>query len=96
MFICVCVPVCTGVGVCMYVLILGSFALSGNMLLVRIIENNKIDVYFRACLVKLRLALPRRIRKDIRIGPRRVRAPTRARNRKKTPPKLLLIILDPV
>jgi len=27
----------------------GSGALSGKMLLVRIVENNKIDAYFRAC-----------------------------------------------
>ena len=28
--------------------IIGSGALSGKMLLVRIVENNKIDAYFRA------------------------------------------------
>ncbi len=40
------------------------------MLLVRIVENNKIDDYFRA-------SIPRRVRKGIKIGPRRVRAPRR-------------------
>ena len=30
----------------------GSGALSGKILLVRIVENNKIDAYFRAGLVK--------------------------------------------
>ncbi len=42
------------------------------MWLVRIIENNKIEAYLRAGLVKLRLALPSRVRKGIRIGPRRI------------------------
>ena len=31
---------------------MGSGALSGKMLLVRIVENNKIDAYFRAGQVK--------------------------------------------
>ncbi len=55
---------------------MGSCALSGKMLmLVRIVENNKIDVYLWAGLVRYRLALPLRVRKRIRIGPCRVRAP---------------------
>ncbi len=45
-----------------------SGALSGKMLLVRIVENNQIDAY-------LRLALPRMVRKVNRTGPRKVRAP---------------------
>ena len=44
------------------------------MWLVRIAENNKIVAYFRADWVKYRLALPHRVRKEIRIWPRRVRA----------------------
>ncbi len=46
------------------------------MLLIRIVENNIIDAYFRAGYVLSRLALPRRIRvrKSIIIGPRRVKA----------------------
>ena len=38
---------------------IGSGALSGKMLLARIIENNKIDDYFRSDYVNQRLALPR-------------------------------------
>ena len=53
----------------------GSGALSGKMLLVRIAENNKIDDYFRSGVVKLGIAVPRRVRKGIGIGPRRVRTP---------------------
>ena len=49
----------------------GSGALSGKMLLVRIVENNKIDDYFRSGVVKLGIAVPRRVRKVIRIVPRR-------------------------
>ena len=49
---------------------LGSGALSGKMLLVRTVENDKIYAYFRA-------ALPHRVRKVIRIEPYRVRAPQR-------------------
>ena len=41
-----------------------SIALSGKMLLVRIVENNKIDAYFRACSVMF--GLLRRVRKEIR------------------------------
>ena len=50
------------------------------MLLARIIENNKIEVYFRSGKDNLRLTLPRRVRKGIRIGirigPGRVIAPS--------------------
>ena len=31
---------------------IGTGALTGKMLLVRTVENDKIDVYFRACWVK--------------------------------------------
>ena len=41
-----------------------SIALSGKMLLVRIVENNKIDAYFRACSIMF--GLLRRVRKEIR------------------------------
>ena len=41
--------------------LIGSGALSGKMLLERIVENNKIDDYLG--YFKLRLALPRRVRK---------------------------------
>ena len=41
------------------------------MLLVRIVENNKIYDYFRAGLVKYMLALSCRVRREIRIEPRR-------------------------
>ena len=54
---------------------LGSGALSGKMLLVRIVVINKIYTYFRAGKVKLWLALSSRVRKGIRVGPRRIRAP---------------------
>ena len=37
------------------------------MLLVRIVENNTIDGYFRTGKVKYMLALPRRVRKEIRL-----------------------------
>ena len=30
-----------------YIIIIGSGALSGKIILVRIVENNKIDAYFR-------------------------------------------------
>ena len=40
------------------------------MLLVRDIENEKIDAYIRVGYVKYRLALPRRVRKGIRISRR--------------------------
>ncbi len=36
----------------------GSDALSGEMLIVRIVENNKMDANFRTGKVKFRLALP--------------------------------------
>ena len=52
--------------------LLGSCALSGKMMLVRIIENN---AYFRVGYVMQRLAFPLRARKGIRIGLRSVRAP---------------------
>ncbi len=45
----------------MVVNLIGSGALSGKMLLERIVENNKIDDYLG--YFKLRLALPRRVRK---------------------------------
>ncbi len=35
-----------------HVFLLISGALSGKMLLVRIVDNNKTDVYFRACKVR--------------------------------------------
>ncbi len=57
----------------------GFGTLSGKMLLVRIIENDKIDAYFRSGSVNLWLALPRRVKKRNSIVPRRVCA----RNRKK-------------
>ena len=47
---------------------LGSGAFSGKMLLVRMIENNKINAFFR-------LALPCKVSKGIMIVPRRVRSP---------------------
>ena len=50
-------------------------ALNGKTLLVSIIENTKSDAYFRSGLVKLRIALPRRVRKGIRILSRRVKPP---------------------
>ena len=62
------------------------------MLLVKIVENNEIDDYFRTGEVKDMLALPCRVRKEIRIGPHRVRT---ARNMKKHHLKLFSIILDP-
>ena len=49
---------------------MGFFALLGKLLLVRIIENDKMYAYFR-------LALPRRVSRGIRIGHRRVRVPLR-------------------
>ncbi len=54
---------------------LWSGALPGKMLLVRIIKNKEINAYFRSVYIKKMLALPRRVRKGIRIGPCRVRAP---------------------
>ena len=60
-----------------YHLNFGTGALSGKMLVVSIIENNKFDAYPRSGLVNLRLALTRRVRKRMMIGPRRVRAPCR-------------------
>ncbi len=45
------------------------------MLLVRIVENNKIDEHFRAGKVKLVLALAGSFRKEIRKGPCSVIAP---------------------
>ncbi len=54
---------------------IGSGALSGKILLVRIVENIKIDTYYRAGYVKQWFALPRRVRKGIKI--RGVRAPNR-------------------
>ncbi len=47
--------------------IFGSGAHSGKMLLVRIVENNEIDAYF------WEIALQRRVRKGIVIGPKRAR-----------------------
>ncbi len=44
------------------------------MLLVRMDENNKIDAYSRSGYPYQSLALSRRVRKGIKIGPRRVRA----------------------
>ena len=32
-----------------HITIFGSGALSGKMLLVRIVENNRVDAYYRAC-----------------------------------------------
>ena len=72
---------------------MGSGALSGNMLLVRIVENSKIDDYFKACL--LILALPRRVKKEIRIVPTGLEPPAGARTRKRYPLKLFSIILYP-
>ncbi len=43
----------------------------------RIVENSNINDYFRAGYVKEMLALPHIVRKDIIMGPRRVRAPRR-------------------
>ncbi len=54
------------------------------MLLVRIVENNKIDAYFRVGKVKQRIALPRRVRKGIRTGPPGLEPPAGARNSKNT------------
>ena len=48
---------------------LGSGALNGKMLLVRNIENDKIDSYCKSGLVKLRLNLPCWVRKGIKIVP---------------------------
>ncbi len=50
------------------------------MLLVRIIENNKRMLILGQ--VQKRLAFPGKIRKGIRIGPRRLEPPARARNTK--------------
>ena len=50
-----------------------SDALNGRqMLLVRIIENNEINAYFRLGKVKVRIAM--QCLERIMIGPRRVRA----------------------
>ncbi len=57
-------------------MMLGSGAIYGKMLLVRILENNKIDDY----LGQIMLALSHRVRKGNRIGP------SRGRNRKKHNP----------
>ncbi len=55
---------------------MGSGAFSGKMFLdLRIVENNKIDTYFRAGKVKRMLALPKIFRKEIKLGPHRVKAP---------------------
>ena len=71
----------------------GSGALSGKMLFVSIVENNKVYTYFRAGSVNQKLALPRRVRKGIKIGPRRVRAPPQGLKIKiYTPSKLFSII----
>ena len=50
---------------------MGSGALYGKMLLVGIIENNKIDAYFMSGMVKLKLALPRRVWNRLKTGPLR-------------------------
>ena len=55
----------------------GSGAISGKMLLVGIVENSDIDDYFRAGYVKQMFTLPCRVRKEIRIGPRKVKASRR-------------------
>ena len=60
----------------------GSGALSGKMLLVRIIENNKIYAYLGQFGLSKRLALPLRVIKGIRIEPCRMKI-------KKTPIKLI-------
>ncbi len=55
---------------------MGSCALSGKMLLVRIVENAKLMLILRQVrLIKCKLC-PHRVRKEIRIGPCRVRAPS--------------------
>ncbi len=75
--------------------ILGSGALSGKMLLVRIVKNKKIDDYLgQVRLSKVQLC-PARLEKMIRIGPRRVKAPVGSRNRNKHHLKSFSIILDP-
>ncbi len=56
---------------------IGSVALSGKMLLVRIVENDKIDAHLGQ--VKLR--------KGIMIGPFKARAPRRCQKREKKPTK---------
>ncbi len=54
------------------------------MLLIRIIENYKNDANYRLGEVKKRLTLSNRVKKEIRQGSHRVRAPhAGARNRKK-------------
>ena len=67
----------------------GSSALSGKMLLVRIVQNNIIDAYFRASYVKESLALPAGLGNGLVEGPARLRPPAGARNRKKTTPQII-------
>ena len=45
-------------------MIIGSGALYGKMLLVRVIENNKFEAYISPGQAKLRLPLPRRLARD--------------------------------
>ncbi len=52
-------------------------------MLVRIIEHKKNTLmFFRSVKVKLRLALPRSVRKVIMIGPTGLELPAGSRNRK--------------
>ncbi len=55
--------------------VMGSGALSGKMLLVSIVENNKIDAYLGLVWLSKGWLCPARVRKGIRIGPRKVRTP---------------------
>ncbi len=67
---------------------IGSGALSGKMMLVRIIENNRIDAYFMSCYrLSKGLLCPRRVRKWIKVRPRRVRTPPQGLDRGKNTPK---------
>ncbi len=70
----------------------GSVALSGKILLVRIVENIKSDVYFRAGKGKL---FSEGMEKGLGLGPLGLELPAGPRNRKKHFLKLFSIILDP-
>ena len=68
---------------------IGSGALFGKMVLIRIVENNKIDAYFRAGWVNHMLALPNMVRKGIRKEPTGFVLPTGAKDRKNYPLKFI-------
>ncbi len=53
------------------------------MLVVRFIENDKINACFRSGKVEYKMAQPHRVRNGIRIGPRKIRDPAGAKTRGK-------------